>query len=257
MKNGYRATFAFLVFTSAALLACSAALPQAAAQGLFSQDLTLHETTSNPGMMGRGASTSKSTSYFSKNAMKRASSDGNDMIIQFDSGKIITIDNNKKTYSEITPQQLQEFMDKAAASMGANKEQMDMVKKMMGQTSDSLTVSKEGPGETIAGYETVKYNVTGMINMELWVAPTLKLPALYYDALKMRTPPNPFFDMRKMYDEFKKVEGMTLKSITTIKMMNNEMKTTTMVDSVEKAPIPASTFEVPSGYKLVPMNLSK
>lgn len=257
MKNGNRVSLAFLLLATAALLACADALPQAAAQAIFSQDLTLHETSSGTGMMGRGASTVKSTTYFSKSAMKRAGSDGNDTIVQFDSGKIISIDNNKKTYTETTVEQLQQMMEKATSAMGANKEQMEMTRKMMGQVSDSITVTKEGPGETIAGYQTVKYTVTGMMNMELWVAPALKVPGLYYDALKMRAPANPFFDMRKMYDEFKKIDGMTLKTIMTIKMMNNEMKTTTVVDSVEKTPIPASTFAIPAGYKQVDWGIGK
>jgi hypothetical protein len=207
--------------------------------------------------MGQSARTIKSTNYFSKNAMKRAGSDGNDTIIQFDSGKIITIDNNKKTYSEMTVEQLQQMMDKATSGMAANKEQMDAMRKMMGQTSDSITVTKEGPGETIAGYATVKYTITGMMNMEIWAAPELKVPGLYYDAMKLRAPRNPMFDMGKMYDEFKKIDGMTLKTVMTIKMMNNEMKTTTVVDSVEKTPVPASIFAIPAGYKQVDAGLAK
>jgi hypothetical protein len=257
MKNGNRAAIAFMFLATAALLAYAGALPQAAAQALFSQDLTLHETTSSPGMMGQGARTIKSTNYFSKNAMKRAGSDGNDTIIQFDSGKIITIDNNKKTYSEMTVEQLQQMMDKATSGMAANKEQMDAMRKMMGQTSDSITVTKEGPGETIAGYATVKYTITGMMNMEIWAAPELKVPGLYYDAMKLRAPRNPMFDMGKMYDEFKKIDGMTLKTVMTIKMMNNEMKTTKVVDSVEKTPVPASIFAIPAGYKQVDAGLAK
>lgn len=257
MKNGNRATIAFLFLATPAVLAYAGALPQAAGQELFSQDLTLHETTNVPGMMGQGARTIRSTNYFSKNAMKRAGSDGNDTIIQFDLGKIITIDNNKKTYSETTVEQLQQMMQKATSAMTANKEQMEAMRKMMGQVSDSIAVTKEGPGEHIAGYATMKYTITGMMNMEIWAAPELKVPGLYYDALKMRVPPNPLFDMGKMYDEFKKIDGMTLKTIMTIKMMNNEMKTTTVVESVEKTPIPASIFTIPAGYKQVAAGLGK
>jgi hypothetical protein len=92
------------------------------------------------------------------------------------------------------------------------------------------------------------------MEMELWAAPDLKVPAQYYDAMKLRMPRNPMFDMGKMYDEMKKINGMALKNITTMKMMNMEMKTTRIVTSVDKSTIPASTFEVPAGYKLVPNN---
>ncbi len=257
MTKGNIAKFALLFTATAGILLLGGFLPQAAAQTLFSQDLTLQETSSSPGMMGQPPRSVTTTVYFSRNAMKRVGSDGNDSIVRFDQGKIITINNKKKTYSETTTAQIQEMMDKAASTMNANKEQMEMMRKMMGQVSDTITVTKEGPGEKIAGYDTVKYRVTGMMEMELWAAPDLKLPALYYDAMKMQAPKNPFMDMSKLFDEFKKIEGMALKTIMTIKMMNNEMKTTTVVTSVEKNPIAASLFEIPAGYKLVAPDLGK
>jgi len=61
----------------------------------------------------------------------------------------------------------------------------------------------------------------------------------------------PMFDMRKMYDEMKKISGIPLKTVTIIKMMGNEMKTTRVVTSIEKGTIPASVFEIPAGYKRV------
>ena len=221
---------------------------------IFAQDVTLHETTTSSGMMGRGATNTTSATYISSNAMKITSSDGNDVIIRIDSGKIISIDNNKKTYSEMTFQQLQAMFDKISAEMGKNQEQMEAMKKMMGQMSADFAVTKEGPGETIAGYSTEKYLLKGPMEMELWAAPDLKVPAQYYDAMKLRMPRNPMFDMGKMFDEMKKINGMALKNITTMKMMNMEMKTTKIVTSVDKSTIPASTFEVPAGYKLIPNN---
>ena len=121
----------------------------------------------------------------------------------------------------------------------------------MGQAAASFTVSKQGPGEAIAGYATEKYLIQGPMEMEIWAAPDLKIPATYYDVMKLQMPANPMFDMGKLYDEMKKISGITLKSVMTMKMMNMEMKTTKVVTSVEKGSIPASVFEVPAGYKLV------
>ena len=45
--------------------------------------------------------------------------------------------------------------------------------------------------------------------------------------------------------------GLPLKTITSMKMMGMEMKTTQVVISVEKGAIPPSVFEIPAGYKLV------
>jgi hypothetical protein len=223
----------------------------AAAQALFSKDLTLHETTT--GGMGGGGTTTTAI-YLSANAMKRSSSDGTDTIMRFDSGKLITIDNKKKTYTEMTMEELQAMLDKASSAM----QQMDpqaaeAMRKMMGGGGPiTFTVTKIGPGEQIAGYATEKYDVKGgPMEMQIWAAPEVKVPATYYDAMKARLRPNPMFDMSKMYDEFKKINGMSLKTITNMKMMGREMTTTTLVNSVEKGAVPAATFEIPAGYKKV------
>ena len=69
----------------------------------MSQGLTMNETTTANGK------TTTSTTYFSGNATKRSSADGQDSIIRFDQEKIVTVDHKKKTYSEITFKQLQEM----------------------------------------------------------------------------------------------------------------------------------------------------
>jgi hypothetical protein len=233
------------------LLSGSAKTVQGQLPSILSEGLTLHKETTSTGMMGQGAGTTKATVYFSGMAMRQNSEDGDDVIIRFDQGKIITINHENKTYTEITPEQLQDLINKAA-KMSENQEAMEAMQKMMGSAVAQITVSKQGPGENIAGYKTEKYLITGLMQMEVWAAPALKVPATYYDVLKMRTPQNPLFDLGKLYDAFKKIDGITLKEVLTINMMGMTMTSTTVVTSVEKGPIPASTFEVQAGYKLVP-----
>ncbi|MBI3939947.1 MAG: DUF4412 domain-containing protein [Acidobacteria bacterium] len=241
-----------MAVTSAALVAA----PRAAQVGsLFSEDVTLHETTTSSGMPMGGGKESRATSYFSGNAM-RHSSDAADTIIRYDQGKIITVDHKKKTYTEITLQDLQRALESAAAGMNMKKEEMEAMRQMMGQTTGETTVTKQGPGEAIAGYSTEKYLVKmPMLEMQIWTASDLAVPAVYYDAMKLSMPPNPMFDMGKMYDEFKKIKGMTVKTVMNMSMMGMNMSTTTVVTSVEKGKIPASTFDVPAGYKSVPMKM--
>ncbi len=223
---------------------------------VFGQDITLHQTTTSSGMMGGGARNATETQYYSSKAFKTSSSEGQDNIIEFETGKIINVDHKKKTYTEMTVEQLNEMLAKLGEQSGADKEKAEQMRKMMAQMgqqmADSFSVSKEGPGEQVAGYTTEKYVVTGPIAMEIFAAPDLKMPALYYDVMKMRMPRNPMFDMSKLYEEMKKINGVPLKTVSTMKMMNMEMKTTTVTTSVEKGPIPASTFEVPAGYKKEP-----
>lgn len=241
-----------------ALLVISASVLRDAEAQVFSQDLTLHSTVTSPGMGGMGGGSATSTDYCSKNALKTSSSDGNDSIIRFDTEKLISIDNKKKTYSELTFKQLQELLSQAQAELGGmSEEELAMVKKVMGQTATSFSVAKLGPGENIAGYATEKYLLKGPVEVEIWAAPDLKIPPAYYDAMQFQMPPNPMFDMQKMYSEMKKIAGIPLKTVTTMKMMGKEMKTTRVVTSIEKGPIPASVFEIPAGYKRVNAGLGE
>jgi len=212
---------------------------------LMSQGLTMTETTTANGK------TTTSTNFFSGNAVKRSSPEGQDSIIRFDQEKIVTVDNKKKTYSEITFKQLQEMMEKVSSAMPQDAEAMAAMKKIMGGSSAPLTVSKQGAGETVAGYATQKYLVTGPFEMEIWAAPELKLPPAYYDAIKMRLPANPVLDLGKMYDAFKQIDGMAMKTVLKMKVMSMSMTTSTEVTSVQKGAIAPATFEVPAGYKLV------
>jgi len=219
----------------------------------FAQDLTLHQTTTSTGKSPGGENKpAQVTTYFSRDAMRSSSGESYDTIIRFGEGKMITIDHKKKTYTELTLQELQDKLSKIGEEMGKNKEGMEAMKRLMGQTVGEMTVTKLGPGESIAGYTTEKYVIKGPMEWEVWAAPDLKVPGAYYDAMKLRVPANPMFDMRKVYDEFKKINGMTVKTVMTMNMMGMSSTTTTVVNSVDKAPIPPSTFQVPDGYKLAP-----
>jgi hypothetical protein len=248
-----RMCFGAMLITVAIMgvLSLAGLVPPAKAQlsGLLSQGVTMTMTTTSNGR------TSTATHYFSGNASKSVSADGNESIIRFDQQKLITIDNKQKTYTEMTFQQMQEMADQLGKSMGGisdNPEAAAAIKKMMGGgNSGPLTVTKQGPGEPVAGYATEKYLVTGPMDMQIWAAPDLKVPATYYDAVKIRIPANPMFDVGKMYDAFKQISGWPVKYVMTINMMSRSMTTTTEVTSIQKGAIPASTFEIPAGYKKV------
>jgi hypothetical protein len=222
-----------------------------AAPQFFKSDLTLHSTETASGGRG-GERTTTVTTYMSGSAFKRSSSDGNDSIIRLDEGKMITVDNNKKTYSEVTFQELQAMMDQGGAAVqNMPPEAAAAMQKMMGGANTPMSVTKAGAGEPIAGYATEKYVVTGPMAMEIWAAPDLKVPPQYYDALKARMPRIPMFDLGKLYDEMKKINGYPLKQTTAMTMMNVVSKSAMVVTAVDKAPIPKTTFDVPAGYKKI------
>lgn len=238
---------------AAFLVSVCLGLTLSAAPQFLAGDLTLHATETSSGGRG-GDRTVTVTTYMARGAVKRSSSDGTDSILRLDDGRMILVDNNKKTYSEVTFEELQAMMDKAAAAtQGMPPEALAAMQKMMGGATTEVSVTRAGAGEPIAGYATEKYLVTGpmTIALEIWAAPELKVPPQYYDAIKLRTPRNPVFDMSKMFDEMKKIDGFPLKQVSTMKMMGMESKSTMVVTAVDKGPIAKTTFDVPAGYKKV------
>jgi hypothetical protein len=221
---------------------------------LLAQDVTLRGTTisltdfmahTRMAFLDKGRET-PTTLYISQMATRSSTGEGMDVIIRLDAKKMFIIDNKKKTYSERTFDE----MEKMAAGAGKENpppEAAAQMRPMMG--SGEVTVTPLGPGETIAGYATEKYHVTNGAEMEVdvWMAPALVMPAAYYDAMKSLMPANP------MFDEYKKIGAMQLKSVSTMKVAGHLITTTTVVKSVDKAPIPSATFDVPAGYKAVPM----
>ena len=124
---------AIIVMLASVIVAAS---PTAAAQmsALFSQDLTLRETTtSSGGPKGGGGQEMTAASYFSGNAMKHTSADGQDMIIRFDQRKMIMVDHKKKTFSEMSMDDLQKVLEKATSDAGMKKEEMEAMRQMMTQ----------------------------------------------------------------------------------------------------------------------------
>jgi hypothetical protein len=250
MRSNKTSTLCLLVFLFVVV-------PNASAQGFFSTDLTIHQTQTTTG--GRGGGKSAVTNYMSGNAVKTSNSDGTDFVLRLDQQKMYMVDNNKKTYTEITFQQLEQMANQASA-LTQDKEAAEAMKKMggfMGGGTTEVTVESLGPGEVIAGYPTQKYLINGPMQMRVWAAPDLKVPAQYYEAIKSRMPRMPMMDFGKIYDEMKKINGMPVKQITTIKMMGMEMTTTTVVDSVEKGAIAKTVFDIPAGYRKIDFNPEK
>jgi len=214
------------------------------------QDLTVVSTTTANGRQA------PKTDYISATATRTGTGDGGEIILRLDQKKMYLLRPAQKTYSVMTFEDMQAMASKAAAALeNLPPEAAARMQKMMGGMGGAVTVTHVGPGEPVAGYATEQYHVVlgTMMEGDIWAAPALALPPMFYDAMKAATPANPILDMKKVFDEYKKIKGMPLKSVTNTKMMGQLMTSTTLATSVSKSPIPASTFEVPADYKLVPM----
>ena len=186
------------------------------------------------------------TLYVSPKAVRRTEPGFNvDVIYRLADGKIVYIDNQKKTYSEVSLEEARQHGAKAAADMSPQQ------KAMMGRMGVGATasVTKIGPGETIAGVATEKYVMKNpAMETEILAAPTLSVPEGYYEMA--RASAGAFGAAAPPGEALKAIKGMILKRVGTMAM--NKMTTTEVATAVDTHPIPPATFGPPAGYKKVP-----
>jgi len=124
------------------------------------------------------------------------------------------------------------------------------MKKALGWTAKETKVAHLGAGDTILGYKTEKYLLTGpMGQLEVHAAPSLELPPSYSEAAKLGGGMGPFSSFA---EQFTAIKGMVLKQVSSLKMMGSVINSTSVATRVDRGPIAASRFEPPSGYKNVP-----
>jgi hypothetical protein len=206
--------------------------------------------------MGKGAPET-STLYLTADRMRQSGS--HDMIFELSTGRMVMIDHGKKEYWESTSAEREAFMARMDEQMRKMKEQManlpaSLREKMgAGMGVGAVTVRKEAETRKIAGYTCQKYTVTmgESMTMEQWATPDLQVPLQYYESMKAMFANNPMLKgLASSMEEFKKIKGFPLAETTSIKgPMGLGGVTTREAVEVKQTPIPASTFEVPAGYK--------
>lgn len=244
---------------SVAVLCSIASLAVSAA----AEDLTLKFQVTN------GKQTSTSTDYLT--AEKMRSGDGEqDTIVDFAAGTITNLNHKRKEYSRISVDELEALMESMNAQMAEASADMDEAMKnmpaamrermagMLGGGASSVTVTKGGTRE-VAGYPTQQYTIAmgeGM-QIEQWVTTKLDLPMAPGAFARMARFTNPLMNnpmlkgIGQMAEKMKEIEGYTLAQKTRISMMGRKMESSREAVEVTPGPIPASTFEVPGGYKKV------
>ena len=210
------------------------------------EGITLHQKTVVTGIpSGVPQGDGTETTYHSSEGMRHNYSAGTDIIVRFSDRKMILLDHKKKTYSEMTFDQIRESIQKAASELKQQQQTPDTVRQMLGE----VAFTDEGPGEEVAGFATRKYLIQmPPMEIRIWSAKELPVPSHYYDGLKLGAQANPMFDMGKIYDALKTMKGLAVKTVTSMEAMGTEITTTTTVTSVERGPLPSSIFEVPADY---------
>lgn len=189
------------------------------------------------------------TTQFITSDRSRSSSRDNDSIVSFADGKITLVDHRKKEYWEATLEQMEDYWDRTARKLrtsGAG----DMFDLRAEPKLEKL------PGkQKFAGYDCEHWSLSvgDALEVDFWAAPGLHAPERYYDGRRLASvsmgPMGALF--QKMYEELKKVKGYPLSTAVILRTPFTRTQTLEEATEVRKGPIPASTFDVPSGYKKV------
>jgi len=211
---------------------------------------------------GRGDAPLTITQYYS--ASKIRMSDGErDTVMDLAGGRILTIDNKKKEYSEILLSEIEAMMTQANAQMEEAMKNVppamrDQMSKMMGGAASgaatSINVTKGGTRKVV-GYACQEYTITMGDSWKSETCNTTALPLPFDPAQfrKLSSFSNPAFmkSAAKMAEQMQKVEGLPLAETSSMNMMGRSMTTTKEATEVKKGAIAASVFEPPAGYKKV------
>ena len=236
----------------------------------FAQDLTLvYKDTES------GAVTSQ---YFTKEKMRRNGPES-DSIVEYASGKIISIDHKKKEYSEFTLAEAEARMKEASAEMEKQSAQMqeqmknmppevrEKMEKMMGGVAESITVTKGGTRK-VAGYDCQEYLITMGTSMKQNTCNTaaLKFPVPELELKRFSSfaagaasmANNPMFKgAAKLGEKMKEVQGFALAETTTFSMLGKTKTTGREAVEVKQGPVDPAAFALPVGYKKVTSPLLK
>jgi hypothetical protein len=212
------------------------------------------------------------TSYISDNKVKQVPRGEGESWSIFDanSGTITVVEPDKKSYMVIDPEELckelssmmEAMMSQVPPDQRAAMEQMLQGQSKAKKTAPAVTVKRLGDGDSIAGFETVRYNlmVDSAPYKDIWLAkdgPSMEeVQELLKSVVKM----------------FKKMEGCTkaggglvganpelskeymglMEKGWTMKEVNLQNgSVVSEVQSLKRKDIPASEFAIPAGYRLV------
>jgi hypothetical protein len=189
------------------------------------------------------------------------SGDGSVVIVRLDKKIIWMLHPEKKTYSEMTFDDVAAMAKKGSERMAAMKkkmkempeEQRKMMEKMMGGDADQeITVKKSGGTKTILGHTCSKLDVMrGETEfMTMWTAKDITgFQSLMGDwkefSERMASMAGGF--VKGMGEVYKQIDGFPMQ--TTVSMMGRSMTMT--VTKIEKRSTPAAEFDLPSGYDKV------
>ncbi len=207
------------------------------------EGLTLHKRSSTTGIPGQESHSQTSTMYLDDNSIREVFGDGTELVILHRERRLVRINHRERNYSELSFDELQERLDRVSEEIdrraAEDPEAVNELRELLGDSRGEVRLEKEGPGEQVAGFETEIYRLTmPPLSLKIWAATDLHVPAIYYDSLKIHAKPNPLFDLERMFEAFKEIDGLSLKTEVRMKVMGMEITSTDEVTQVERGPVP-------------------
>ena len=241
---------------SICILACAAATRTQAAD-----DLTV---VSNVTTNGKPAGSE--TMYISSDHIRTSQAGGTDMIINLKTGVMTTVDEKKKTYYEVTKQDLQAMQAKMAEKMNDPKvkQAMAMMQGMTNSMAGSTEVKKTGVSRKVAGFACEEWSISmgGMMTMTECVTNDIKYPvqswaalADFKESMRKSMSGSGFGPSAKASADYaekmKSIKGFPVASSSTVDAGVMKMTNSSEVTEVRHTAIPESTWEVPAGFAKV------
>jgi len=203
-------------------------------------DLYFEQTITTGGIMGQPPQSFTQKVWISKGNMCTENSLRQQRIIyKADLKTIVMVDLNKRTYTEITVEQFKEMTGMFAAMLG-----------QQGGTFE-FSIKKTGRTQRIDSWNCYEVLIAqpgdDTFRMEIWLTKDIKYDKALFDQYTEIF--SAFLLTQKMLDEWKKLEGFPVKTITKMKFGEMKIESSGQVTKVSHAAISADIFSIPEGFE--------
>lgn len=181
------------------------------------------------------------------------------VLMLFDEQKMYMIDHQEKTYMEMPMD-----MEKISSEMMKGQSEQDM-QAMQGMMQNMMkieaNVEMTDEQKKINDWDCKKYILNmkmmmGNVTQEIWATEDLEVDKSLYKKFASSTfsaMPGMQNAIGKLMEEMEKIKGVHVKTITTQKVMNQTIESSTELVEFKKTPAPDNIFKLPDGYKKTSM----
>ncbi len=186
------------------------------------------------------------TIYIGESRM-RADNEKVSMIIYLDDQKMMMLNHEKKTVTEI-PLQFGQSMKDSDSEKAKSMQNMLQMSLKITPTDQTRTIDNR----TCRKYLQVVETGMGKMESEMWVTDELKMDYQKYAkfmAAMMAKQPGMKQSVSDMLEEMKKINGVAVLSVSKNTIMGTQVQSTTRLLEFKRKDIPSGTFDVPNEYQ--------